>query len=132
MSPWLSWVRVFFFPGWARSPFCYSTQNASDFNSHVFPLAGLRGVLVSLLSCPPSPEPFLQIRDDYVHQVDEWDPFVNRLLICMASELYFPISDFPKSAHGACFVGLCICHDFKNRCICFKLDKLQSAFCFSR
>lgn len=66
-----------------------------------------------------------------MHQADELDPLVNHFLICMASELYFPISDFPKSAYGTCLTELCKHNYFKNRHVCFQLDKLQSAFSLS-
>lgn len=75
-------------------------------------LASVRwGVLVFL---PPHPRSFLQIQGDEMRQVDELNPFVNHLLICMATELFFTRSDFPKSAYGTCFVGLCVYNCLKG------------------
>lgn len=66
-----------------------------------------------------------------MHQVDEIEPFGNHFPICMASDLYSPTSDFPKSAYGTCLVGLCIDSYVKYRRICFVLDKFQSTVSFA-
>ena len=60
----------------------------------------MRGTVLAFLPIPPIPQSVF-IRSKVIEcMVDETDPFVNHLLICLASELCYPMSGFPKPAYA--------------------------------